>query len=123
MLPYREHRLGTFALIVFFVLLVSYVAYEFYSVALGPRIAILDRTLVVHDAFTTIRGSAENIAELQMNGRTIFVTEAGAFEEPHLLNPGTNTVVLDARDNYGRTRREVMEVVYQPAESPSATSR
>ncbi len=119
MLPYREHRFGTIALIIFFVLLISYAVYEFYATALGPHITVPNETIVVQEPYTLIRGEATNIAELQMNGSIVSVTEAGVFQEPYMLNPGKNTVVLDARDNFGRTRREVIQIIYTPPNTAS----
>lgn len=112
MLPYRDSRFAKIILVVFFILLLGYSFYEAQAMLFGPRISIPSDTIVMHDAFTLIRGQAENIAELRLNGDPISVTEEGVFEEPYLLTPGTNRIVLDASDKYGRSTQKSIEIIY-----------
>ena len=63
--------------------------------------------------------------EIRASGRvwgdvitTAFVTEEGAFEEPYVLAPGYNRIVLDAKDKYGRSRSRAIEIVYTPSQEP-----
>ena len=61
-----------------------------------------------------------------MNGGEISVTENGEFDEPYVLAPGENRIVLEARDAYGHTKERIVEIVYlaprEAAEAPSAQS-
>ena len=118
MLPYRDSRLTQIALVVFFLLVLGYGYYEAQGILYGPSISITSDMTEVHDPFVKIRGHADRIASLSMNGKAISVTESGMFEEPYLLSPGYNRIVLSARDKYGRTRSRALEIVY----TPSATS-
>ena len=129
MLPYRDSRLTRYALIIFFILLIGYGYFEARGLLSGPRIAVPSGTTEVQDRFVLIKGRAERIAELRMNGKPIAVTEEGMFEEPYLLAPGLNRIVLDAIDKYGRTRQEVVQIVFtgeleaqNPPESPSSNA-
>lgn len=117
MLPYRESRFVNIALLVFFLLVIAYGYYEGRAMLYGPQIRVPASTIVVSESFTMIRGQAEHIAELRMNGAVVAVTEDGMFEEPYLLTPGENRIVLDAVDQYGRSRQEIIEIIYTPATS------
>lgn len=117
MLPYRDSRLTYIALGIFFLIVIGYAYYEARGLLFGPSITVSSDMQEVHEPFVTIKGQAERIASLSMNGKNIPVTENGAFEEPYLLSPGYNRIVLDASDKYGRTRRQAIEIVYTPSTS------
>ncbi len=115
MLPYRDSRLTYIALGIFFLIVLGYAYYEARGLLFGPSITVNSSVTEVHEPFVTIKGQADRIASLSMNGKTIPVTEDGAFEEPYILSPGYNRIVLDARDKYGRTRSEAIEIIYTPS--------
>ncbi len=114
MLPYRDSRLTYIALGIFFLIVLGYAYYEARGLLYGPSITVTSSVTEVHDPFVTIKGQADRIAGLSMNGKTVPVTENGAFEEPYLLSIGYNRIVLDATDKYGRSRRQAIEIVYTP---------
>ncbi len=125
MLPYRDSRLIRITLGIFFLIVAAYAYYEARGLLYGPVIDTASEVTVSHDRFIAIRGSAERIAELSMNGKPLAVTEEGMFEEPYLLAEGYNRIVLRARDKYGRTREKIIEVIYEPSVielSPAASS-
>ncbi len=117
MLPYRDSRLTYIALGIFFLIVLGYAYYEARGLLFGPSITVTSNITEVHEPFVTIKGQADRIASLSMNGKTIPVTESGAFEEPYLLSVGYNRIVLDATDKYGRTRRQAIEIIYTPSTS------
>ncbi|MDO8562057.1 MAG: hypothetical protein Q7S05_04530, partial [bacterium] len=119
MLPYRDSRLSRIVLAAFFVIVIIYAYYEARGLLFGPTIRTSSEVTVSHERFITVRGTAERISELSMNGKPVPVTEEGVFEEPYLLANGHNRIVLRARDKYGRTRESVIEVIYEPVESVS----
>ena len=118
MLPYRDSKLTKIGLVVFFLLVLAYGYFEAQGFLFGPTIAVSSGITEVHDPFIHIQGQAERISSLAMNGKQISVTENGTFDEPYLLAVGDNRITLDATDKYGRTRRQVIEIVY----TPNATS-
>ena len=122
MLPYRDNRLAKTALIAFFILVIFYAYYEVRGLLFGPNIKTSSAVTVSHERFITIRGKAERISELSMNGKPVPVTEEGAFDEPYLLTNGYNRIFLRARDKYGRTSEKVVEVIYEPATTTNSTS-
>lgn len=126
MLPYRDSRLTYIALGIFFLIVLGYAYFEAQGLLFGPSITVTSTVTEVHEPFITIKGKAERIASLSMNGKTISVTEEGAFEEPYLLAPGYNRIALDARDKYGRSRSAAIEIVYTPSissgQAPTSSS-
>ncbi len=117
MLPYRDNRLTYIALGAFFLIVLGYAYYAAQGILFGPSISITSEITEVHDPFILIKGQADRISSLSMNGKAISVTETGAFEEPYLLAPGYNRIVLDAQDRYGRRRSAVVEIIYTPKAS------
>lgn len=114
---YREIRVTTILTLLFFCAAGAYALYEMSGMIRGPRINIPLGTLESADAYMVIRGNAERISRLSMNGAIISVTEDGAFEEPYLLSPGLNRISFDAEDKYGRKEHAVMQVVYTPTQA------
>lgn len=118
MLPYRDSRLTKIILVVFFLLVLGYAFFEAQGALFGPSIQVPEEPTEVHEELITIKGVAERISSLTMNGASIQVTETGAFEEPYLLTRGLNRIVLDAEDKYGRRTQEVVEIIYTPNAPP-----
>jgi hypothetical protein len=114
MLPYRDSRLSRIALGAFFIIIIIYAYYEARGLLFGPRINVPSGVAVSQERFVFVRGSAERISELSINGKPVPVTEGGEFEEPYLLSDGYNRIFLRARDKYGRTSERVVEVIYEP---------
>lgn len=123
MLPYRDGRITRIAIILFFLLIIGYAYFEARGVLYGPQIHVSTEPVAVTDPFIAIQGMAERITDLSMNGRPISVTEDGAFNEPYLLAPGLNRIMLDAKDRYGRTTQQIIQIVYTPGpDTPQPSS-
>ena len=122
MLPYRDSRIVSIAIILFFILAIGYAIFEAQGLVFGPRIDVSSAPQEVHDPFVTISGKTERISALTMQGQPIDVTETGQFSEPYLLTPGLNRIELVATDKYGRTSRQVLQIVYTPATSTPTTT-
>jgi hypothetical protein len=123
MLPYRDSRFTKIALVIFFLCIVVYGYFEVRGLVFGPTVTVTSLVSVVTEPFITIRGHASRISSLSMNGKTISVTEDGAFEEPFVLSPGDNHIALDAADKYGRTNKTVLEIVYAPSVFSTVTAK
>ena len=121
MLPYRDSRLTIIILGTFFALAALYALFEARGQIFGPTIEIQKYETLVHDSFFQIGGKAERISKLTMNGNDISVTEKGDFMEAYVLAPGYNRIVFDARDTYGRTTNNILEITYVPTSTPPTT--
>ncbi len=124
MLPHRDSRLTRFVLIGFFIAVLAYAYFEGRGLLFGPKIEIAPRVMEVTEQSVTIQGHADRIVSLSMNGKAIPITEDGDFEEVYILAPGYNRVDLVARDRYGKTATERVEIIYtsQAPAAPSPTS-
>ncbi len=120
MLPYRDSKITRIVLIIFFMLVLGYAYFEAQGILFGPSISIPAKITKVQDPFITIKGQADRISSITMNGKEIQVTESGAFEEPYLLAEGLNRIVLDAKDKYGRRTQKIIEIVYTPSTTRSS---
>jgi hypothetical protein len=46
-----------------------------------------------------------------MNDRPIFLDEKGNFEEKFLAYPGSSTIIIKARDRFGRETEKVTKII------------
>lgn len=121
----REHdsRAQRFILFGFFLIVVLYALYEARGLLRGPIIFVPLEAALSREEQVVIRGRAERIVELRLNGQPITVTEEGVFEEKVLLAPGGNRFVLEARDARGREAAKTVDIIYRPKnESTQVTS-
>jgi hypothetical protein len=80
----------------------------------GPSIVLDPEPAPVQTSATAvISGHAANIAELTLNGRPIYTTDTGVFEEELVLETGYTIMTLEATDRYGNTERLERTFVYQ----------
>lgn len=101
----------------------GYGLFEARGIILGPTITVLTPVSEVHDQFVMIKGQAQRISSLSMNGKQIQVTKEGAFAESYLLALGYNRIVLEAKDQYGRSTQRVVEIIHTPSlDSTTSTS-
>jgi hypothetical protein len=117
MLPYRDSRFTVWTLAVFFALALCYAFFEARGILFGPTITLAAPISEVHEPFVSIKGTAERISSLSMNGKQVPVTKDGAFAVSYLLAAGYNRIVLDAKDQYGRSKERVIEIMYTPSAS------
>ena len=115
MLPYRDSRITKVALILFFLIILGYAYFEAQGILWGPSIAVSNTIQQVTSPYIELTGTTSHIASLAVNGLSVPVTEAGAFDIPLALSPGLNRIVLDAQDKYGHSTQKVVEIVYVPA--------
>ncbi len=117
MFPYRDSRIVRAILFLFFVILIGYALFEAQGILYGPSIELQDKAESPDQQLVHIRGKAERITELRLNGATISVTEGGDFDEPYLLAPGSNRIILEARDARGRSAVQALDYIYTPSEA------
>jgi hypothetical protein len=84
----------------------GYVLFQARHLISGPIITLTeDIPATVATSTVTIRGVATNIINLSLNGRPIFTTDEGVFEEAVVLPIGYTIVTIEAADRYGATAR------------------
>jgi hypothetical protein len=124
MLPYRNTRIATIAAGMFFLALALYALFASRNILWGPAIYLSGGSEYVQSSQPTvaIRGTAERITELRINGRPVPVTEDGSFDEIISLSPGLNRIRLDAFDKAGRETTRIIQVFYAPTTGPAIPS-
>lgn len=118
---YRDSRITRIVIGIFFIVVLGYAYFELRGILFGPTITITSSTEGTRDPLTHITGSAARIASLLMNGKAVPVTETGSFDEPYLLAPGLNLIILEATDKYGGDHKSVVQIVYTPLSTASST--
>lgn len=115
--------IGTCALV--FLAVGGYGYYRSRELLRGPEISVAAPSNGESQAvpLITLRGTASNVARLDLDGNPIFTDAAGRFAETLLLSPGYNVLTFRGEDRFGRSTEKRIEVVYDgPARAPSASS-
>ncbi len=95
--------------------LLAYIAYQARFLLVGPQISIEPAPATALEERTiTIRGAANNISRITLNGRQIYTDPEGTFAELVVLHEGYNLLTIAAVDRYGRTSEVEQTYVYNP---------
>lgn len=96
-------------------LVIFYASFQSRELLAGPTVAFESPKsgTIVEESLVTIKGSAERISFIRLNGRQIFVDEKGVFEEKLPLLPGHNIMELRATDRFGRITTEKLYLTYK----------
>jgi hypothetical protein len=89
---------------------------EVRSLLQGPEIVLESpyNGATVLEPILNLTGAVKNAQVIALNGRDLFVDEAGTFTEAHLLHPGHNTLILRAQDRFENEIVKELEVIYKP---------
>ncbi len=102
--------------IIFLIMVLSYVAYTSRHIVLGPQLLlnVPGGVVTVETQVIEVAGTAKNTTELKMNNNKLLLTPEGNFSEQMLLSVGNNTFIFDAKDKFGRSSQETLQVIYTP---------
>lgn len=107
--------LGMIALLV---LLAWYVHFQARNFIQGPLLTLESAyEPVLHEQTVSLRGTAQNIVKLTLNGREITTDAEGNFGETVHLEKGYSILNLYAEDRFGRATSIERTYVYSPKES------
>ncbi len=114
--PKKDCRLLVKPLVIVAVVLlvVGYSALKIKNLAVGPEIILsspADGTNCQSD-LVNVKGKAERISQIFINGRKIFTDEDGNFNEPYLLASGYNQLEIMAQDKFGRKIEKKVQLVF-----------
>ena len=107
---------------VFFVSAIAYGLFSSRFLIEGPLIEILSpkNGAVLETGFVTIQGIIKNSQEFSINGRTIFISTDGSFQEKFMLYPNQNYFFFTATDKFGRSQTQKFELIWQNHPIPSS---
>lgn len=110
-------RYIVFALIVMMAvgIIIVYVLFQARFLITGPTLTLIEEPPSQQNSPTVhLRGVAQNITKISLNGRQIFTDKAGYFDEALVLENGYTIATIQATDRYGRQDRIVKQFVYTP---------
>ncbi len=89
-----------------------YGLYKSRNILSGPQITIDSPTpsASLSDQLIAVKGKAQNVAAVFLNGNQIFTDQNGNFDESLLLAKGYNVVELKANDKFGRDVKQTREL-------------
>lgn len=94
-------------------LIIAYAFFRSLNYIHGPRIDIfqpIDGSAIASTTVTVI-GQASRVNSLSMNGKTVFIDEAGNFKETLLVFPGMNIITFTAHDQFGRIENRQLQLI------------
>jgi hypothetical protein len=90
----------------------AYGVYKALPIILGPEIVIsspLDGE-VVHGTSISVRGSVHRAKTLHINSIPTAFTEDGNFETRLPVYPGSNILIIETSDRFGRTTKKTINI-------------
>ena len=121
---YMRKILIMFTLVMIVVVIVGYTYFQTRLLIRGPLLHIQSpRSGTTYtDSRVILSGQAQNITQIEVNNRPIFVNEQGVFREQLLLPPGYSVVRVTGTDKFDRTVTQLLEVVLENAQTHRGTS-
>lgn len=102
--------------LVLFALIAWYGTHQARLLLGGPQVTIDAPSATTHtDRIITVAGTAQNITEIRLNGRSIDTSEDGRFSERLVLESGYTIMTITAADRYGRETTLTRSFVYTPS--------
>ena len=96
-------------------LMVAYVLFQARYLIAGPQVGLIDEPPSIQNSqMVRLRGQAQNITHISLNGRQIFTDKAGYFDEALILENGYTIATIQVTDRYGRHQSIVKQFVYTP---------
>ncbi len=99
--------------VLFLLFIAGYSLFQARHIILGPELALLsplDGT-VATTSLIYVTGTARNVTFISLNDRPIFLNEKGEFEEKYLAQQGQSTIIVRARDRFGRETEITSRIV------------
>lgn len=98
---------------VFFALFIAYLVFQSRAFLFAPPLLLpySSSTLTVAESAITIQGSTSPQAELFVNDEEVSVALDGHFSFPLSLPKGISTVIIKARNPFGRERVRTLIVI------------
>ncbi len=99
-------------------MLAGYVLFQSQNILRGPVVHIdepLDGATLFYDV-VDVKGRAENVAYIYLNGRQIYIDNYGYFNEKLIAPPGYSIIELLAQDKFGRKSQKLLHLIIQKEE-------
>ncbi len=99
-----------------------YLFHQISSFARAPRLIVENPSsnVAISDKTITVKGSTDHDVNLTINNQLIFVDPQGHFEEKVSLQNGLNSIVIVAKNKYGKEKKIEREILARLPEEESA---
>ncbi len=93
--------------------IVAYSIWRSLNYARGPHILLYEPNdgSSIAASTVTIRGKAERVNALFVNGQSIAMDEQGGFTDTLIVFPGMNVIAISANDQFGRTTQIELDLI------------
>ncbi len=93
--------------------IVAYSIWRSLNYARGPHILLYEPNngSSIAASTVTIRGKAERVNALFVNGQSIAMDERGGFSDTVIIFPGMNIVYISADDQFGRKTETELDLI------------
>lgn len=125
MLRHTKKKIKKCIGIILTIIILSYSIFEVKDLARGPSITVdyPENGATVNVGVVSLRGTAERISSIQINGGELFTDLTGRFTKDILLSPGYNVIDVRAQDRLGRHVEKKIELVAQTVSSHDPVAR
>jgi hypothetical protein len=99
--------------VAFLVIIALYALFQARYIILGPVVS-LDSPKdgsVATSSLVIVTGTAKNVTFISLDDRPIFLDEKGNFSEKLLVPSGLSTIIVKARDRFGRETERITRIV------------
>ena len=110
--PRHIYALGAF---LFLSVILTYISIQFIPFVFSPEVIVtspVGNNIIVNSQDIFIEGNVKSTRSLTLNGDKVYIGENGDFREPLKLREGINTVALEAKSIFGRSKQLVTHIVY-----------
>ncbi len=96
-------------------LVTGYLGWQIKNTISPPSLSLVspDNGFITRDNVITLRGASEPATTVMINGQVIRSDDFGNFTEAIALNPGVNTIVVEAKKKHGKSIQTTRHIVYK----------
>lgn len=96
--------------------ILAYAAFEARGLIAGPLIEVSSPISgeTLGERVVMLSGRTERVSRIALNGRDIFISEDGAFEEPLILLAGYNETTIEAWGRFGEHTSKILQNYFIP---------
>jgi hypothetical protein len=112
-IPMHSGPLKRYLSIGFLIIIALYALFQARFIILGPTLSLISPLdgYVASSSLITVVGRARNATFISLDDRPIFLDEHGNFKETILAPKGLSTIIVKARDRFGRETEKTLRIV------------
>jgi hypothetical protein len=97
----------------FLLIIAVYTLFQARYIIIGPVVSIDSPKdgFIATTSQVEVSGRATNVTFISLDDRPIFLDEHGYFKEMLLVPPGLSTIIVKARDRFGRETEKTLRIV------------